>query len=169
MTKHTFLVTSKNGKDIYYDPIHSHAATHFEDSTNLKDLVVEILKNKDLIEDNINFDIDMGRIVGTTDVVQTNDSDQVVYALRKNRTEQGLVPFVKSRQGEPCSYVSVSLIKQPGSSYLVSSAWIGEWDDPPFPGEPHANENSKKYWKRHAFVWGSQEIQVGSETQKRPW
>lgn len=63
-----FLCASKNGKGVYFDPIHSHTATHFNDTPPLKDAVIEILTNKDLIDEKIEFDTNTGRIVGNMDV-----------------------------------------------------------------------------------------------------
>jgi len=54
-------------------------------------------------------------------------------------------------------------------TYQLSSVWIGTWDDPPFPQQPHATLESKPYWSTHAFVWGSQEIEPNSELKSCPW
>jgi hypothetical protein len=169
MSSKELLCRSRNGKHVYYNPINSHAATHFTDTPQLKELVIEVLKNRDLNDDNLEFDIDMGRVVGTTDVVEVDDADEIVYALRKNRAEQGYVPFTKSRKGQPDSFISIALVANQDGSCELSSAWIGVWDDPPFPQEPHAPPESKVYWSKHAFVWGSQEIEEGTETSDCPW
>jgi len=169
MTTRKFLCASKNGKQIYYDPVDSHAATHFGDTAGLKKLVVEVLKNRYLNNNNTKFDVDVGRVIGTTDVVEVDDTDDIIYAIRKNRREQGYVPFTRSRKAQDSSYISISLILEPDGSYTLSSAWVGKWDDPPFPQEPHAKPESKDYWHKHAFVWGSQEIETNTETLICPW
>ncbi|MEJ0072564.1 MAG: hypothetical protein WDN27_00485 [Candidatus Saccharibacteria bacterium] len=169
MPTREFLCNSHNGKQVYYDPVHSNAATHFSDTPQLKALVIEVLENRDITRDTLQFDLDMGRIIGTTDVVETDKTDDIVYVLRKNRKKQGYVPFTKSRGAEESSYISISLVDEYGGTYSLSSAWIGAWDDPPFPQEPHATSDSKTYWGKHAFVWGSQEIIAGTETTKQPW
>lgn len=116
----------------------------------------------------------MGRVVGTCDVVMVDDSDEIVYAVRKNREDDGPVPFVKNRQGDPCPYVAVHLAPQADGTYILSSAWIGKFgtigvDDEPFPLAKDANERSAAFWDKHAFVYGSQEITPGTETKERPW
>ncbi len=169
MSTKKFLCHSRNGKQIYYDSVHSHAATHFEDTPHLKELVIEALRNRELSDNNTKFDIDMGRTIGTTDVVEVDNTDEIVYVMRKNRTEQGYVPFTKSHEAQPSSYLSISLIAQQDGSYQLSSAWVGAWDDPPFPQEPHATPESKDYWNKHAFVWSSQEVEPGTERTARPW
>lgn len=166
-----FLCKSKNGVTVTYDPVHSHAATHLEDTPQLKNLVIELINNMILEDDNIATHVDMGRIVGTCDVVDVDNTDEIVYGIRKNRDEDGYVPFTKSRAGDPCPYVSVHLIKQGDRVYILSSAWIGTFgdDDEPFPNAPNANERSIDFWDKHAFIYGSQEIVKGTETADRPW
>lgn len=163
------LCVSRNGKQVYYNSMDSHAATHFADTPKLKELVVEVLRGRDINNDNLEVDLDMGRTIGTCDVVETDDSDEIVYAMRKNRSEQGFVPFTKSRDTQPSSYISIALIANLDGTYQISSAWIGTWDDPPFPQQPHATQESKSYWSRHAFVWGSQEIEPNSAINSCPW
>lgn len=163
------LCVSRNGKRVYYDSVNSHAATHFADTPQLKNLVVEVLQNRDIDNESLEFDLDMGKSIGTCDVVATDDSDEIVYALRKNRPEQGFVPFTKSRAAQPNSNISISLRADEDSTYQLSSAWIGTWDSPPFPQQPHATPDSKPYWSTHAFVWGSQEIEPNSAINNCPW
>ncbi|MEO6761358.1 MAG: hypothetical protein ABI220_03205 [Candidatus Saccharimonadales bacterium] len=164
-----FLCFTKNGKSVSYDTVNSHAATHFADTPILRGLVVEVLKGLDIKDDNLEFDLDMGREIGTSDVVEIDDTDVVVYALRKNRKEQGYVPFTKSRAAQPNSFISIALEPDPDSSYKLSSAWIGRWDGPPFPQEPHATTESIPFWSKRAFVWGSQEVEPGSVIDDCPW
>ena len=169
MVTKSFLCTSQNGKRVYYEPLDSHASTHFADTPGLKELVIELLENKNIEGERLGFDVDMGRIVGTTDVVEVDDTDELVYAVRTKRFEQGLVPWVKSRPAQPCPFVSVALCSEPDGSYTLLSAWVGTWEDTPFPQEPHAPPESKDYWSKYAFVWGSQPIEPGTETSIRPW
>lgn len=165
------ICKSKNGVDIKYDPIHSHAVTHLEDTPQLKDLVAEVASGLDLGGQEISTYFDMGRIVGTCDVVEVDSSDELVYGVRKNRPDDGLVPFTKSRLGDPCSFVALQLLPKTDGGYVLASAWIGTIgeDDEPFPDSPYATERSTEYWTNHAFVYGSQEIEAGSETTACSW
>lgn len=170
MTNNELLCTSHDGKDVYYDPINSHAATHFADTPQLKELAIEVIKGRDIATSPLEFDIDLGRTVGTSDIVETDDSDEIVYVIRDHRPEQGYVPFVKTREPKDDSHISIALLAtEVLSKYLLSSAWIGTWNSPPFPQQPNATRESKIYWSRHAFVWGSQEIEPGTETKVCPW
>ncbi len=164
------LCLSKNGLRIVYDPVNSHAATHLEDTPQLKDLLTEAIGNMELDGQEIKTHVDMGRTVGTCDVVEVDDSDEIVYAMRKNREDDGLVPFTKTRVAEPSSSVAMHLVPQPNGSYELSSAWIGVFEeDLPFPQAKDATEQSADYWSHYAFVWGSQEIVAGTVTSARPW
>ena len=77
------LCTSANGMKIVFDPINSHTATHFKDAPQLKNLVSELLSSMHLEGELIAKDVDMGRIVGNSDVVEVNNDDEIVYAMRK--------------------------------------------------------------------------------------
>lgn len=166
-----FLCESGNGKQVFFDDTNSHAATHFDDTPQLKDLMCEVLQSMDLETPEIATHVDMGRVVGTCDVVTVSSSDEVVYGMRRNRETDGLVPFVKNRKGDPCSTVALHLIRQPDGEYKLSSAWIGTFggDDEPFPNAPDATERSLEFWSKHAFIYGSQEILPGTETAVRAW
>lgn len=161
------LTHSKNGLAVSFDPIHSHAATHFSDTPQLRELVKEIIEKTVLADELMEFEIDMGRIVGTSDAVVNDADDKIIYAKRKNR--EVYVPFNKSKLPQPCSFVSVALQRQADGSYELPSAFIGRIDSPPFPGEKNEDPESKSYWTSHSLAWGTQEIQVGTETSRRPW
>lgn len=163
------LCKSANGKQIVYDPINSHAATHFQDNPMLKKLVIEVLSKKHLEGDLIAEDIDMGRPIGNTDVVEVDKTDKIIYAKRVMREDQGYVPFTKSRTTQPSSFISVYLVYKVDDIYELSSAWIGEFESPVFPQMETATSESIPYWTNHAFVWGSQGIIPGSERTDCPW
>jgi hypothetical protein len=170
--KTEFLCQSKNGKNIVFDPVYSHLATHLEDTPQLKNLVIEVLTNMTLEGEKIGTFVNLGRIVGTCDVVDVDDIDEIVYGIRKNRTEEGHVPFTKTREAKPSSSVAVQLLRLDGATYELASAWVGTYgedEDEPFPNAPDANERSKDFWSKHAFVWGSQEIQPGTLRTDCPW
>ena len=162
-----YLCHTQNNNRVLYDPLHSHTATHFNDAPDLKNLVIQILSSRDIDGDYLGFDVDMGKPIGHMDVVDVTADDEIIYAKRKNRDEY--VPFVKNRQPKPCSYVSLALKQIDADNYELQSAWIGEFESPPFPGEKSATAESIPFWNRHAFVWGSQGIQENTLTIQRPW
>lgn len=106
------LCVSANGKRIVFDPVNSHTATHFKDAPTLKAVAEGLLSKMTLEDDLIAKDVDMGKVIGTSDVVETDDSDEIIYAMRKNREDQGHVPFTKSRSSQPSTLVSIYIIKK---------------------------------------------------------
>lgn len=169
MTKEEFLCKSANNKNVVFDPIGSHTATHFNDAPGLEELAIELLGDMDLVGDLIAKDVDMGKIIGNSDVVEIDNEGDVVYAMRKNREDQGYVPFTKSKSTQPSSMISIYLVKKDAETYELSSIWVGEYESPMFPQMDNATAESIPYWSRHAFVWGSQEIIPGSVLTKCPW
>jgi hypothetical protein len=169
MQKYEQLCISKNDKVVLFDPINSHTATHFKDSPKLKEIVAELLSQMVIKGKSIAGDFDMGKIVGFCDVVEIDDTDELIYAMRKQREDQGYVPFTKSRQPQPSSFVSIYLVHKNGSNYELLSTWIGNFDSPDFPQMHSATTDSLEYWSKHAFVWGSQEIIPDSEIDSCPW
>lgn len=163
------LCQSANGKQIVFDPINSHVATHFNDEPYLRDLVIDVLSKEELTEPVIAKDVNTGRIIGNNDLVEVDDSDILVYAIRKNREDQGYVPFTKSRTSQPSTLLSIYLVKKDNTTYELSSAWIGEFEMPPFPEMDNATRESMPFWSKHAFVWGSREIIPGTEISSCPW
>ena len=169
MSREELLCKSANGIKVVFDPVNSHTATHFNDSPGLRTLAQELIKSLKLDGELIAKDIDMKRTVGDSDVVTIDKTDKLVYAMRKNREDQGYVPFTKSRSSQPSSLVSIHLIKKSEDTYELSSIWIGEYDSPMFPQMNNATKESIPYWSGHAFVWGSQEIIPGTERADCPW
>lgn len=166
MEHREFFARSKNGIEITYDPINSHASTHFSDTPQIRPHVKKILENTDISGDVMEIDADTGTILGMSDLVETDDSDEVVYAIRKNRDRH--IRFTKSRKPKPSSMVAISLTRLEDGSYDLYSAWLGS-QTPPTPNSPHANVESKPFWSKHALVWGNQEVQPGTETSDCPW
>ncbi len=168
-----FIAASSNKIKVYYDRAASHAATHLADTAGLRDLVIEIITSLELHGQEVDKHFDMGRVVGTCDVVMRQSTDTIVYAMRKNREDDGLVPWTTSRSvGDPMSNVAVHLVPQTDGTYHLMSCWIGRFDpddDQPFPQSPHATPKSAAYWDKRAFIWGSQEIIERTETSICPW
>ncbi len=163
------LGNSFNGLRVLYHPTRSHTATHFNSVPHLKDVVTSILPTLELLEDVVGVDLDMGKDVGESDVVETDGLDEIVYAIRTQREDQGYVPFTKSRTSQPTRYLSIYLVRQSEDTYELSSTWFGRFESPMFPQMDNATEESIPYWNSHAFVWGSQEIIPGTERSDCPW
>lgn len=109
----------------------------------------------------------MKRVIGLTDGVEIDETDELIYAKRKNRDTYTV--FTKSRQPQPSRFVSVVLKRQVERTFELLSTWVGKYDSPPFPGDKNATPESIPYWSTHALVWGNQEVQSGTETTICPW
>jgi hypothetical protein len=160
------LCQTENHITVVYDPETSHAATHFKDEPGLRELVIEVLEQTVTTDEYMWFETDMGRVVGMTSLVETDDSDDIIYAKRLNR--DSYTRFTRSRQPQPCSIVTVAMTPLNDDFYELDSAWIGTVGHS-FPDTPGAADESREYWSRHALVWGSQAVQAGSETKVCPW
>ena len=163
------ICVSANGKRVVFDLVASHAALHFREVPELRELVKEAVSAIPLEGDLIAKDIDMGRIIGASNVVETTSKDTIVYAMRQNRPEQGYVPFTKSQPPQPSPLLSVYLTKIEDDTYQLESTWIGHYESPKFPEMEHAEPESVSYWSTHAFAWGSQEIIPDSVLHICPW
>lgn len=166
MGNREFFARSKNGIDVTYDPLHSHASTHFADTPQIRPYVKTVLESTEIFGDIMEFDADIGIILGVSDLVETDNSDNVVYAIRKNRDRH--IRFTKSRKPELSSMIAISLKRLDDGNYDLYSAWLGP-QAPPTPNSPLANKESKPFWSKHALVWGTQEIQSGTVTSECPW
>jgi hypothetical protein len=164
-SKFTYLGLTKNNKKVYVDLKSSHAATHFADDPELINYVREILPDMKASGDNVFLQVDLGKSTGFSDLVETDDSDQIVYAKRLNR--RNYTRFVLNREKVETSLVTIVLHKL-GEDYSLYSAWVGPLT-PPFPGSSHEAPDSREFWNKHALVWGKQQIQLGTETKEWPW
>ena len=161
----TFLAKTKNGLNVYVDLQGSHAATHLADTPGLLELVKEALLTLAPSEDDVYTEVDLGRIIGTSDLVETTKDDDVFYAKRLNRTNY--TRFVRGREPVKTSIITLVFHRQ-NNGYLLYSAWVG-WAAPPFPQDEKETPESRGFWKSHALVWGRQAIQQNTEQDEWPW
>ncbi len=164
--KKEYLGKTKSGHDVYVDTEASHAVTHFAHQPRLLDFVKKALPTIEIMGDQARIEKDMGEEVGTSDLVKTNEGDEIVYALRPLRTHYSR--FVKNKKSLPTSWITISLCKSGEQEYILYTAFAGHLT-PSFPGGDFLPNESAKFWSTHALVWGSQEIVPGSETSKCPW
>lgn len=159
------LSTMPSGRKVYFDP-NGRAATHLADTPRLYTLVADLLSRQDFQDPVVFIDHDAGVNIGTTDLVDTTETDEIVYAKRLNRTNY--TRFAKHRSPIPTTYFTIALKQDERGDYELASAWIGR-TCPNFPDEPNATQDSKPFWSNHALVWGTQSIQPGTETTICPW
>jgi hypothetical protein len=151
--------------EVVIDRPDSHVATHPSVLPLLSEALSRIYSEG---RDNIVEEVDLGRVVGETICVETRDGDDIVYAQRPNRF--GLTRFVKNRQPEPCSVVTVCLNKAENNGhFILATAYVGHRT----PAEPWdtewASEQSVPFWNTHALIWDKEAIMHGTETNQCPW
>lgn len=161
-----FLGTSKNGMKVYVDMEKSHAATHFKDCPQLLDVVKRSIPKINIEGEELRIEFDTNEEVGRTDLVETNDTDEIVYALRLHRDRYSR--FVKNKTASVTTWIVMSFDRIEEGKYKLYTAFIGRLT-PSFPGGDFMPGQSKEFWSRHALVYGNQEIIPGSETKECPW
>src|SRR5690606_3547109 len=110
----------------------SHAVTHIKDTPSLDILAAEVVRQSEINEPYMQFHIDFGRTVGTSDSVENSPGDEIVYTKRLNRNEYAA--FNKTKSAQPSSIVTVALEMQEDGTCELVSAWVGPSDSPSFPG-----------------------------------
>jgi len=161
-----FLGKTKDGKSVFYDSESSHAATHFADAPKLFDAVRKTIPAIEVQGNLVRIEKSLDEVVGNSDLVKTDESDEIVYAKRPYRTQYAR--FVKGRVATPTSWITLDLRKVKEGEYNIYTAFVGRLT-PSFPGGDHLPEQSKDFWSKHALVWGTQEIIPGTETIECPW
>lgn len=162
-----FFATTKNGIGVYVDMEHSHASTHFEDTPQLIELCKQAIENHDAKGELDQFEEDLGRVIGKSDLVETSTHDDIVYAKRKNREKYSR--FAKNKSPQPTSSIVVRLIQNADQkTYDLYTCFLGKIV-PSFPEDENSPQEQKDFWNAHALAWGTQEITPGTETKKCPW
>ena len=160
-----YIGKTRNNIDVYWDKHFSHAVTHFAHNQKLFDYVKKSIATINAQEDIIRVEKEMDEIVGTTDLVETNDQDEIIYAKRPLRKYYSR--FVKNKSALPTKWITLDMRRE-GNSYFLYTAFVGRLS-PSFPGGEFLPEQSKDFWANHALVWGNQEVVPGTETKECPW
>lgn len=148
------IATGRNSVSVYLDPHHSNVALHLLETPHLLDLVAELIATEDIHGEKVAIEKDMLRTVGHTSLVKTDNSDEIVYAKRKQRDTYSR--FVKNKQLLPTSWVTVILFRE-DNRYFLWSAWCGR-----------LIPRVKDFWKNHALVYDPAIIQTETETNTVP-
>jgi len=162
----TLLGITMDGNTVSVDLNTSHAGTHFEHNPKLSDAVKKVIPTLTLNKDIVRIDADAGTQVGFTDLVETEEGDKIIYALRPRRTRYSR--FVKNKKPAPSNWMTLDFRKVGEKEYDLYTAFVGKLT-PSFPGGDYLPEQSKEFWSNHALVWGGQEIVPGTETSTCPW
>lgn len=151
---------SADNKIILLDYENTHIEYHLLETPNLVQLVREALPYLVIGDGNqVVLERDMGRVVGTTNLVETTDSDEIVYAKRIGREKYSR--FVKNREPVSCQSIVV-VVRKRGQEYYLWTAMCGNL----LPQEAY-DENSA-FNVTHALVYDATLIQMDTLRGSRP-
>ncbi len=129
-------------------------------------LLKELIETTDITGNELHFERDMGRSVGHESIVETTDTDTVIYAQKVK--DSVYTRFVKNAKPQPTQFVTVILQKDSDDCYELIDTWIGRLS-PPRPGSKHENSGSKDYWSNHAYVFDGEPVQSKTVTKVCPY
>jgi hypothetical protein len=157
---------TRNDVPVFVDLIRSKAATHISQQPHLLGLVEEVLRSTTVRGPGMNIERNMGRSIGYNFVVETTDNDSVLYAQQLQ--EDIYTRFVKNGKPLPTQYLTIVLQRADDATYDLVDTWIGRLS-PPRPGSADETDDSKTYWKDHAFVLRNEPLQLRTVTKVCPY
>lgn len=163
-----FVVQAKNGPRVYVNLIGSKASESIAQHPYLLGLAQEALRQTRLTGQKMCFDRDMGRTVGSDDVVETGDKDTILYAqaLKGDVYKR----FVKNGRPQTTRRVTIVLERDhtDKNSYELVDTWVGPMR-PPQPGTDGETKASRSYWDTHAFVLDREPVKLRTLTKTCPY
>ncbi len=160
------LDDTNDNYDIYINLISSPAGIYLSRRPYVLALIRELLSTNELHGDRIVIEQNMGRDIGTTDIVSTSDNDTIYYAQPVK--SEVYSRFAKNRYPQVSNMLTVIVERDADGNYEVTNVWIGT-NHPAFPGDYSATADSLVYWKTHALVQDAQAIQSKSLTKMCPY
>lgn len=152
--------------EVYVDLISSSAGRYLSRRPYLINLIKEVLVSSDLSGDRVIVERDMGRTIGSTDIVKTSEKDTIYYA-QPIKTKV-FSRFAKNRYPESSQVLTIVVMQDGNGDYEVKDTWIGS-ASPPFPGDEHETNDSKIYWQTHALVHEARVVQSKTITRDCPY
>lgn len=165
LTMQQFICKTENNQSVFIDTETSNARLHILENPNLLDLVKEVLEQSEVSGEKAAIEKDLGREIGETTLVETSDTDEIIYAKRLHRDT--FTRFVKNRQPAKTNYITVILNKA-DNGYELWSAWCGRLV-PTSPGTDQEMSTTREFWAQHALVFDPKIIQADTITTTYPW
>lgn len=154
------LGRSADGEMVLVDYANTNVEYHLLETPDLLSLVCEALPTIATAgQAQVVVERDLGRTIGTTNLVETTDRDEIVYAKRIGRSTYSR--FAKNRQPLPCKSIVVVLRKRVEGYYLWT-AMCGKL----LPEE--AYQQDSQFNAAHALVYDDQLVQVDTVTHLEP-
>lgn len=165
MPKH-IIMQSSGGYEVYVNLINSPAGRYLSRQPYVMNLIKEALASQKLKKPELTLELDMGRVIGNTEIIETTEKDTIYYARPVKRNV--FSRYAKNRYPSPSRKLTIRLKQDPEGDYEVQDTWIGP-NRPPFPGDKQETATSRSYWQTHALVQDAQAIQSKSITKMCPY
>ena len=154
------LGTSQDNKNVYIDYNDTNVGYHLLETPDLISLVKEVIPKLRIgDEEQVVLSCDLGRIVGTTNLVKTEKDDEILYAKRIGRTSYSR--FVKHKKPVKCSNI-VIVLRKGSTGYNLWTSMCGSI----LPKEAYIEDSN--FNKTHALVYDEKLIQPETVTYSRP-
>ena len=154
------LGTSHDNKNVYIDYNNTNVEYHLLETPDLISLVEEVIPKLRIgDEDQVVLSCDLGRIVGTTNLVKTKKGDEIVYAKRIGRTSYSR--FVKYKKPVECSSI-VIVLRKCNTGYNLWTSMCGNI----LPKEAYIEDSN--FNNTHALVYDEKLIQPETATYSKP-
>ena len=151
---------SANDLPVLLDYANTNVEYHLLETPDLLDLVREALPAIVLTDEAQQvIEKDMGRVIGTTNLVETTDRDEIVYAKRLGRDMYSR--FAKDRQPEPCHSIVIVIRKQQGYCYLWTAMCGKRLPD-------DAYQPDSVFSATHAIAYDETLMQTDTITTEKP-
>jgi hypothetical protein len=160
------ITESHNGREVYVNLIKSSAGRYIGRQPHLLNLIRGVLQPMDLTGPILSLEHDMGRIIGSSDIVETSEKDTIFYAQPYKKDV--FSRYVKNRSMSPSKSLTTILEQDTEGHYELVDTWVGSYS-PPFPGDEKATADSKNYWENHALIIDTQIVQSKSITKTCPY
>jgi hypothetical protein len=160
------IADSDPAYEVYVNLISSSAGHYLSRKPYVIGLIKELLISHNLKAGRAVIEQDMGRKIGTTDIVSTGNNDTIYYA--QPLKSKVFSRFAKNRYPQPSNTLTVIVERDNDGNYEVSDTWIGP-NCPAFPGDEYETDESKKYWQTHALVQDAQVVQSKTVTRVCPY
>lgn len=154
------LGISADGEPVFLDWSRTNVEYHLLETPDLISLVSEVISTIPVMgEQQVVAERDLGRIVGTTNLVETTDGDDILYAKRIGRDAYSR--FAKNRQPIACSSIVVVLRKGTSGYYLWTAmcakllpkdAWI----------------EGSQFSRTHAMAFDESLVQLDTISKTKP-
>src|SRR5579863_1711503 len=139
-----FLIAeSDQTYEVYINLISSSAGRYLSRRPYVIGLIKELISSQKLKGSRVVIEQDMGRHIGTTDIVQTSFNDAIYYA--QPLKSKVFSRFAKNRYPQQSNALTVIVQRDSDGNYEVCDTWIGP-SCPAFPGDEYETRESKLYW-----------------------